>query len=128
MMTYHVSEIYAHGTDFPVPGPSLWNGEAEDAIEALSRYSATQGFAPYERLPAPGLGQAGWGVPDPMERAEDFLSDGWETPEAAIEAATLEFLNRYGFAIPTIWNDDGTIASAPFTNTEIMAYTDEAIS
>jgi hypothetical protein len=56
-------------------------------------------------------------------------------------AALNAYCDREGFAaysllnadepdaiIPTAWRDDLTIVSAPFTNTEIMAYTDAAIA
>ena len=127
MTHYNVSEIYGTGEDFPVPGPAIWSGEASDAIDALSRYAIAEGFAPYERLPEPILGHAGYGVRDPFEPMADYLSDGWETPQAASKAAEVE-ANVRGYCIPYPWNDAGTIASSPFTNTEVMAYTDEAIA
>ena len=93
---YHVSEIYGDGERFPVPGPAIWTGRAEDACDALNRYSVAQGFSPY--------------------------GDPEDTPEPP------EGVDADGRIIPTVWNADGTIASAPFTNTELVAYTDEAIS
>ena len=73
---------------------------------------------------------------------EDFPVPGPElfTVEAANGIAALNaYCDREGFApysllnsdepdaiIPNVWRDDLSIVSAPFTNTEIMAYTEEA--
>jgi hypothetical protein len=84
----------AEGADLAAEIIAVFAGRGEvgadyaDKALRLARLALEEWGPPL--LPAPRLGQAGWGVPD--WRGGDYLSDGYETAQAASDAAALRLI------------------------------------
>jgi hypothetical protein len=84
------------------------NHDFEQAMrEAGERYALWA-----SRLDQPILGMAGYGVRDPEDPEGDWLSDAYDTPEAAERAAKEALWRRCGCCCCE-WADDGDAESGP---------------